>query len=430
MKGYISILLKKPFVRSVMVMFTGTVAAQAITMALIPLITRLYGPEVYGLMGVFVSIISIITPVAALSYPISIVLPKSDMDAKKLIRLSLYISGIFAIGSGIILLLLHQPIVKLFKIGTIAPYLYLIPLVVLFAGLVQVVEQWLIRKRKFKITAKVTFLQALILQGSKVGMGIFYPFAGVLITITALGNALKSFLMIIMEKSSHYQETNELDEESKTIKELAREYKDFPLYRAPQVFLNAITQGLPILILVTFFGPASAGFYSVGKTVLDVPSRLIGKAIGDVFYPHISEAANNGKNLTQLIKKATTSLLATGVIPFGIIILFGPWLFGLVFGDNWMVAGEYARWTALWAFIMFVYQPCIRALPVLNEQALHLYFTIISLVTRVIALAVGYYVYSSDVVAVALFGVTGAILNIILILITLQKSKNFDKINH
>lgn len=85
-------LLNKPFIKNVLIMATGTFGAQVVKMLTSPLITRIYGPDAFGVMGVFVSIIQILIPIAALTYPTAIVLPKSDLIAKELIRLSLYIS--------------------------------------------------------------------------------------------------------------------------------------------------------------------------------------------------------------------------------------------------------------------------------------------------------------------------------------------------
>ncbi len=82
---------KRPLVRSVMVVASGSAAAQAITMAFSPIITRLYGPEAYGSMGVFMSIAGVASTVAALSYPIAIVLPRSDVEALGLMRASMYV---------------------------------------------------------------------------------------------------------------------------------------------------------------------------------------------------------------------------------------------------------------------------------------------------------------------------------------------------
>ncbi|MBP1950546.1 lipopolysaccharide biosynthesis protein [Virgibacillus litoralis] len=425
MKRKILKLTKKPFVRNVIIMASGTAAAQLVTMALYPFITRLYGPEAFGLMGVFMAVVGIIAPIAALTYPIAIVLPKSDRDAKGIIILSLYISTGIAVITAIILLVFHQPVVRLFNLGDIAPFLYLIPIVVVFSGFMQVAEQWLIRTKQFAITAKVAFLHSLIVQGSKVGIGFIYPLAAVLIILSALGNGLRALMMVIFARKTDYKQTD-IHTKKVSIKEIATKYRDFPYYRAPEVFLDAASQGLPILLLTSFFGPASVGFYSIGRMVLRLPTQLISKSVGDVFYPRISEAANNGENLTKLIRKATIALGAVGIIPFATVIIFGPWLFSFVFGAEWVTAGEYARWIALWTFFGFINRPSVVALPVLAAQAFHLKFTVFMLITRIAALAIGYYVFMSDLVAIALFGVSGAILNISLILITLHISKNYE----
>jgi O-antigen/teichoic acid export membrane protein len=428
MKQKLLKLSKQPFIRNVFIMATGTATAQLIAVVLSPIITRLYGPEAYGIMGVFISIIAIITPIAALTYPIAIVLPKNDSEAKGLIRLSLYITSLIAIVLTLILLLFDNKLIELFQIDDVASFLYLIPLVVIFSGYLQVLQQWLIRTKQFSITAKVSFLHALIFHGSMVAVGIFNPVATVLVVMTTLSNGIKAFMLFIFTRLSNYQHFSIREKKGEKIPliKIAEKYNDFPKYRAPEVLINAASQSLPILLLTIFFGPASAGFYSIGRTVLGAPSQLIGLSVGDVFYPKINQAANDGKELSSLIRKATVILGLIGVIPFGTVIVFGPWLFSFVFGENWLIAGEYARWIAIWSFFVFINIPSIRTLPVLSAQAFHLKFTAILLITRIIALAIGYFIFASDIVAIALFGITGAILNIWLILITLKISKAHD----
>src|SRR5699024_4514407 len=156
------------------------------------------------------------------------------------------------------------------------------------------------------------------------------------------------------------------------------------------------------------------------------PIQLIGNSVGNVFYQRISDAANNKESLTNLIKKATISIATVGIVPFGMIIFFGPWIFSFIFGGEWSTAGEYAQWIGLFLFCEFINKPSVKALPVLSAQRFHLNFTIIILLIRVSALAVGYYIFSSDILAIALFGVSSAILNIGLILLILKRSKIFD----
>lgn len=419
--------LKSSFVRNVAVLATGTAAAQVITLIASPVITRIYGPEAFGMMGVFMAVAQIFIPIAAFSYPIAIVLPKSDSNARNLIRLSVLISFAFSLFSLIILLLFNKSIVDIFRIEEISSYMFLIPIVILSAGLMQVSEQWLIRTKQFGISAKVSFLQAIINNASKIGIGFLYPIASVLIIINAFGNGMKAVLMFLFIRKSNYKPVEKKQEPRLSIKESAKKHIDFPLYRAPETLVNAVSQRFPVLMLTTFFGPAAAGFYTLGNNVLQRPIQLVGRSVGNVFYPRIAEAANNQESLSKLIIKATFSLMALGIVPFGIIIFFGPWIFTLIFGADWVVAGEYAQWIGIFLFCEFINKPSVKSLPVLSAQLFHLIFTVITLIVRVISLLVGYLWFDSDIVAIALFGISSAGMHTILILLVLKKSKDFDR---
>ncbi|WP_236315732.1 hypothetical protein, partial [Enterobacter hormaechei] len=54
------------FLKSVAIIASGTALAQIINLAAIPLITRLYGPQAYGMMGSFFSIVNVFIPLSAL----------------------------------------------------------------------------------------------------------------------------------------------------------------------------------------------------------------------------------------------------------------------------------------------------------------------------------------------------------------------------
>lgn len=416
-------LKKNPFIKNVAIMATGTAGAQAVTMLLSPIITRLYGPEAFGIMGTFTALTGIITPVVALTYPIAIVLPKSDHVAKGLIKLSLYVTIIITIITSLILVFFNNSIVSLFQLEEIKSFMYLIPVVIFFSGLMQVYEQWLIRTNQFLINAKARLLQAIITNMGKVGLGLVYPLATVLVSIQAITNGIRAVIMMLYERKSSYKISTVHNEIILPVRKLAKKYIDFPLYRAPEVFISSISQNLPVLLLTSLFGPVAAGLYNIGRMVLGLPSMLIGQAIGDVFYPRISEAANKREDLAKLIKKATLLLGGIGIIPFGIVIFFGPLLFEFVFGAEWNAAGEYARWIALASYSIFINKPSVRAMPVLNAQRFHLLFTILVLIIRSSTLVIGFFIFESDIVAVALFGISSLILNLLLIWITLIISK-------
>ena len=55
------------------------------------------------------------------------------------------------------------------------------------------------------------------------------------------------------------------------VRQLAKEYKDFPLYSASRMVINALSSGLPVLLLTHYYGIVVAGVYAFGIRILLLP---------------------------------------------------------------------------------------------------------------------------------------------------------------
>lgn len=420
--------LRGKFARDVFTVAGGAAGAQFIIVAFAPALTRLYGPQAFGLLGAFTAFCGILRPMAALCYPIAMVLPDNDGDALKIARLSFYISLIVSATIALAMFTGAKRLLSIAGAEAIAPLAFLIPLNVLFSGWFQIMQHWMIRKKQFTVKAKASILNALAINGAKATIGLFSPIATVLIVLTTLNNATQSILLSVLGKGKQaFNLFQGAPHDGASLVHTARRYYDFPVYRAPQVFINGLSQNLPVLMLASFFGPAAVGFYTVGKRILEVPSQFIGKSVGDVFYPKIAEAAHKRQNLTRLLIKATLALAMVGIVPYGTVVAIGPWLFRTIFGADWVTAGLYARWMAVWLFFLFINRPSLRAIPVLNAQGFHLVFTVVNILVRSAVLGGGFYFFASDLVTIALFGAAGALLNIALMAMIMIKCRAFDR---
>ena len=409
-------IFKSTFVRNVAMIAGGTVIAQIVTIAFSPIITRQYGPEAFGILGVFMSVVTILSTVSSLCYVHAVVLPKEDADGLRILFLSLKIAAIISLILAGIMIPFRQQIAVLLGMEAVAPYLFLVPISVFFAALAQGYDQWLIRKKNFKASSAVTVIQSISLNGLKTGVGFFAPFASILIGLSTFGNVLQALLSwIFSHKFVKPIKRSMVKEEQERIKELAIEYRDFPLYRSPQVFINSASQNLPVILLASLFGPTVAGLYAISVRVLKLPTALISQSLGKVFLPRITEAAHQGENLQKHIIKATVGLAMVGIIPYGLVVAFGPWLFGLVFGAEWVKAGEYARWVALWLYFGFMNVPSVQAAAVLGIQKWLLIYEVFSMVSRIFTLIIGFYVFHDDKIAIILFSIVGILINLILI---------------
>ena len=414
-------LTQSKFARNVAVVATGTAGAQAIAMAFSPAITRIYGPETFGAMGTFIAIFEMVSPLAALSYPLAMVLPKQDSDAIGLAKISLWIALLTSLITAMVLILFKTPIVEAFNLHAIEPYLLILPVTMLFSVLMTISSQWTIRKRLFNLKAKSAILQAIVIGLMKAGLGLLNPSAIMLIGTTSFGYLLQAILIGV-----GIREKNKEDRPSKLSNfdatGLLKQYKDFACYRTPQIFLNSVGQSLPILMLANLFTPAAVGFYVLARTVLFVPSNLIGTSVAEVFYPKFVETIRNGESGKKLLVKACTTLAAIGSLPYLVLIAFGPWLFALIFGADWKEAGEYSRWMSIWLFVVLVTRPIIAAIPALSLQGLFLAFEAIAVLIRVLAILIGYLWTGTALGAVIAFSLSNVLIYTVLTFLIVRKA--------
>lgn len=410
-------------IKSVLVVASGTAGAQAIGMAFVPFITRTYGPEVYGTLGAFIALTGVLTTLAALAYPVAIVLPKSDSKAKALVKLSLLIAATISLLVFITLWLAGDWILPKVGAASLMGFMFFIPLVMFFSACQDISQQWLIRKKAFRGIANISIAHSIINYGSQALAGLYAPLAGVLIGIHSFSIAVRSLLTGFVGRKL----INKEDADKVPLKQVAYEYRDFPMYRAPQVVLNAASQSLPVLMLATFFGPAAAGFYTLTRTVLGLPSSLLATSVQNVFYPYFNEAVSEKKNAFYLLLRATIGLVIVGIWPFLIVIFLGPYLFGLLFGSEWVIAGEYAQWLSLWLFFNLINRPTISAIPILSMQKWFLKYEIFSLITRVASLFLGYLVFRSEISTIIIYSIASSLVSVMLLLKVLLTCQEKEK---
>ncbi len=414
------------FVKDVTIIAGGTAIAQIITMVFSPIITRLYGPEAFGILGVFTAVAAMIIPLSNLVYSDAIVIPATDREAKALVKLSFLITISIFWAVMLIMIFFNKPIAHVMGFDAAAVYLLLVPIFVLIDSSGQILRMWLIRKKQFKQISRIGIFQAAATGGSKSAFGIFYASAPLLIAFNIMGYLFRLILMWFasvptltngkINIKKHFHQFSD-------VKNAAYNYRDFPLYSMPQNFIFSFTQNLPTLMLAAYFGPASAGFFALANRVLTLPFTLISRSLGTAYLPRLAEAANRGEKLQPQIIKATVSLILLGLLPFGTVIAFGPSLFNLVFGLQWVVAGEYARWLSIWLYFQFINVPCIKAIPVLGLQSYKLAYEILSAAVCAALLAIGALYLKSDLWAIALFSLGNAVLYMGLILWVILLSK-------
>ena len=84
-------LIKSSGARNFAKLLSANVVAQVIGLIVYPILTRIYSPEDFGLLNLFLSIGNVLVVISLADYYYAIVLPKNERDAVALTHTSLFL---------------------------------------------------------------------------------------------------------------------------------------------------------------------------------------------------------------------------------------------------------------------------------------------------------------------------------------------------
>lgn len=406
------------FARSVTVLASATLAGQAIMVLASPLLTRIYSPDDFGLLAIYISLLGMISVVATLRYQFAIPLPDKDNRAASIVLLGLIIVCVISAITFTVILFLHKQIALALNSEEIEPYLWVIPVGILFVNIYQIFYYWSIRTKAFTAIAKTKIAQSLVAVVIQLGGFFLGPLALMLGHISGQGVGFTSLGLstfrgrMDMFKSMRFRH----------ISWAARRYKDFPIYSTFSDFLNKAGAELPILLFTALYSPAMAGFYVLTRQVLYMPGAFVGKAISDVFFSRSASAYRKGE-LAPLVAGIHKKLAQIAMPPALVVILIGPTMFSTIFGEEWRQAGEFARWMAPCVYVVFITTPLDNLTSVLEKQAYDMVFMISLFLTRTSALIGGSYTGNINL-TIALFSFSGTLCWVAYLFWIVKKSGN------
>ena len=422
LRNHIKTFRQSKFVRNVLAVATGVAAAQAISLAFMPFLTRLYGPEAFGALAAFTAIINIITPLATLGYANAIVMPKTEEGANAVARLSLVSAAIVSPITLIIFYVFQSQLATLVGLESEPNLLYLIPISLILVALLSVANQVAIRDGLFKVKSGSYVLSNFIINLGKLGAGYISASGITLIVLSIFANLINYIiLMARVPKVGSFDFRQWFGITG--IRKAAFEHKDFAIYRMPQSILNAASLGLPVILLTNFFSTSVAGQYAITTLILGAPVMLLGNSVLEVFFPKITALVReNPASAFGMLWKSTLLMSFIGLVPFGVVALWGDLILPWVLGEAWGKAGDYSQWIALWMFSVLITRPAVASIPILKLQGFLLVYEIVITLLRISSISLGA-VLEGDLMAIILFSLINIVGYFLLLAFVLKRCK-------
>jgi O-antigen/teichoic acid export membrane protein len=369
---------KSEFSKNVLTLMTGTTIAQAIPIAISPILTRLYTPEDFGIFALFISIVSIFGSIANGRYELTIMLPKKDEDAINIFALGFLINIIISFFLLIIIIIFHDKILNLLNNEEISLWLYLVPFSVFLIGFFNLLTYLNNRFKNYKILAKANIMKSIIISIIQISVGVIKH--GV---FGLISGQIVSFLFINI-KLSKYFNIYSYNFSFRKMFILAKKYKDFPKYSVFAVLANNLARNLLNILINSFYNTTTLGFYLLVQKVLGTPSAIIGNSIGRVFFQEATKERHLTGKAINTFYKTVKKLFIFSIVFFGMLYIVIEDLFRLVFGEKWEIAGVYAKILIPLYFINFISAPLDEIMNVFEKQKIILLMNLILLFANIV----------------------------------------------
>lgn len=392
------------FVANVTKIVSGAGVGQVAVLLASPLLTRLYAPEDFGVLAIYVSMFSLVVVFAGLRFEGAIPLPEEDSDGLALLVLAVGSILAVCVVLAIIARTFGAEIGGLVNAPDLGSHLWLVPLAVLAAGIYQVLSFWAIRMSAFHAIARTKLHQGLgmAVTQSVLGLVIRGPLGLLLGDVVGRAIGITTLVRHSM-KTTDWKAVRAL--RLARLSEVAKRFKRFPLISAPSRMINAAGLDLPPIMLAAFFGTEVAGWFLLTQRLVGAPASLIGQAVAQVYLGEAATLVRQAEaGVRPLFFRTVKMLLLVGAPPILLLMLLGPWAFSVVFGTEWVVSGQYVRLTALMFLAQFVVVPVSETLNILERQDLQLWWDIGRLFASLGAILVAQLFGYSHLTAVFLYG--------------------------
>jgi O-antigen/teichoic acid export membrane protein len=341
---------------------SATALAQVISFVALPLLSRLYSPEAFGVFTLVIAVVAIVAPVATLRLESAAMLAAEGSEVRAVVRNA--VTSIVAVGLATFIIIQVLEAAGVWSAGSVHLSALWVSILVILTSLFSLLSQLALRERKYALVARRNLYQAVAMS---VGQA-----AASLVSRAATGLLIGYVLGRLVALVSLWRPTREyFGRTDRGVRRAAwRTYWKFPLVFTPSALLNALGSQAPVIFIITWFGAGLGGQVGMAERIVAVPLALIGAAAGQVLEAEMSRTIRAGEHRVRRLYLRTSAMLAgVALLCVAGFILLGGWLVPILLGQEWVIAGTAVQILALSAGVRLVASPMSKII-ILYQRSL------------------------------------------------------------
>mgnify|MGYP002713199071 CR=1 FL=1 len=325
--------------KNILRLTAGSSVAQVVQLLSLPLLTRLYLPEAFGIYTLFLGLIAVASVFSSLKYDTAVVLPPRDAMAESLCGIVAVLSvatfGVALFAVALMLIALPADGERLlwivFGVGAAVS--------LLIGGAQQIILAWLNRVRRYGLMGLYRLMFVLATVGCQVALVQFgYGGAEALIAGYVIG---VGFVVVCFSVPTYdlWPRIVRIVGRPRYLKLAACRYSRFPRFMIPYGLSSTLRERLVHFFIGTLCGVADLGRFAMAARLVSAPNNFLYMGISPVMYAHAAQearerVAQDGADLVEL----AVMLLA---MPFVFLIVEAPAFIDILMGDEWHGLGVF-----------------------------------------------------------------------------------------
>jgi O-antigen/teichoic acid export membrane protein len=408
--------IKNPsvFLKNILSVFTASTITQFIPILTAPILTRIYTPNDYGILGILMSITGLFGVFSTMGYSNAIIIAKTEEEINKVVGLCLKNLLLVTTLSLLVIIVFGDLIANIFNINNYSIFLYLVPISLILSGIASIFGLLATRYQYYKMISTNRVISAVISAFFSIVIGLIYKSLIGLIIGFIISQVISSLVLLFFLKKKHQMPTlyEFMKQQTKIV---AKNFNNFPKYVLPSDFINNFSNLIPVFVLSSYAAlpQVAVGFYNMSNRILGLPIGLISNSIGDVFKQRAARDYNEFGSCRPIFIKTFKALLVSSILPFAILIIFGADIFALAFGEKWRGAGEYSQILGVMFFFRFTVSPLTYVFYVANKQRLDFYLHLLFIIVGFLSLYLGIKIFENINLSLWLFSISYSIIYII-----------------
>ncbi len=161
------------FLRDGATLASASLFLQGLSLLTAPIMARLYGPDAYGLLGLFISTTGLAGVPAHWQYHCAVMLPKQDQDALAIIKAGIILSLLTTLALSTYFFLPIKSWLSGTEYAAILPWIPLIICMTIPGTFITFAGTWLARKEMFTLLSLMRIVTNLAGISIAIGLGVF-----------------------------------------------------------------------------------------------------------------------------------------------------------------------------------------------------------------------------------------------------------------